>query len=408
MNVLIIGGGVAGLSAAIHLHRQGHTPLVLEASDRVGGRIKTDVVDGFRLDRGFQVLLTAYPEAQALLDYSALDLRSFQPGALLLNADGSISAIGDPIRQPALLFSTLFSSAGNLSDKLALLRLRTNVMHTSAQELLSAPETPTENALAAAGIGTRLRTTFFEPFFSGIFLDTLATSSRMFNFVFKMFSEGHAAVPALGMEEIPRQLAAQLPAEAIRCNTQVAEIQGNTVVLSDGPPLAADQIVLAVNASSPLVQQYVPATPRSTQRQGTTCLYFAAPQSPSTKNMLLLANAPGRLVNHVAVMSDIAPAYAPDGQALISVTLANGRHAESPGAVLAELSRYFATDTWRHLRTYTLPEALPNQHQIVPTYAPRLGPHLVYAGDFALYSSLNAALASGRMAASAALAAQPN
>lgn len=403
MKVLIIGGGVAGLAAAIHLHQQGQEVLVVEASDRVGGRIKTEREGGFLLDHGFQVLLTAYPEAQKMLDYHALNLRTFEPGAVLLSEDGSHTAIGDPLRRPLSLLGTLLSPAGTLADKLALMRLRFAVMRTSPETILSAPETTTAEALRQAGIGTQLVTRFFTPFFNGIFLAGLDTSSRMFRFVFRMFSEGKAALPANGMEEIPRQLAARLPVGAIRCHAPVTAIEGNTAILADGARIVADQIVLAVNAQSPLAQQLVAPSPRRDMPQGTTCLYFSAPASPDKRRMLLLQNRPNRLVNHIAVLSDIAPAYAPAGRALISVSLANGITDANPATVLAELDRYFSTAGWQHLRTFQIPYALPNQQHIDFHYNPRLNAHLVYAGDYALYGSLNAALVSGRMAAEAVM-----
>lgn len=403
MKIIVIGGGVAGLSAAIHLHRAGQEVLLLEASDRVGGRIKTDHYQGFLLDHGFQVLQTAYPEVQKMLDLPALKLRTFDPGAVLLAENGAQYVVADPRRKPSLLLQTLLAPIGSLKDKFALLRMAKAVTAGRVEQIFDLPETTTEADLATFGVGPRLKSQFLEPFFNGIFLSDLSTSNRMFRFVLRMFAEGYAALPAEGMEAIPRQLAAKLPAEAIRCNAPVQAIEGKRVFLANGEVLEAEQIILATNPDSPLVQQFVSASPRRDRLHGTVCMYFAADQSPARHRLLMLHNRKGRLVNHLAVLSDIAPEYAPAGKSLISVNLANGIAAHTPAEVLAELSAYFSTSGWQHLRTVVVPAALPDQQQVAASYSPCLSEHLVYAGDYALYGSLNATLAAGRLAAEAVL-----
>ena len=124
LDAIIVGGGITGLSAALELTKKGMNFKLIEASDRVGGRVKTDVIDGYRLDHGFQVLLTAYPEARRILNYAALDLKSFSPGALLLYPDGSKDTLGDPLRDIGSLFPTLMSNAGSLGDKFKTWKLR--------------------------------------------------------------------------------------------------------------------------------------------------------------------------------------------------------------------------------------------------------------------------------------------
>ena len=170
--VIIVGGGISGLTAALQLQANGMDSLLLEATDRVGGRVKTDVIDGFRLDHGFQVLLTAYPEAQKWLDYEKLDLQKFLPGAVLLHSDGTKDRIGDPIRDFSSLFPTLFSKVGSVMDKLRILRLNNRVSKMSIEDIFEQEEVPTKKILAKEyGFSNKMIANFFSPFFSGIFLE---------------------------------------------------------------------------------------------------------------------------------------------------------------------------------------------------------------------------------------------
>ena len=219
MDIAIIGAGLAGLAAANELVNKGHQVTVLEASDGPGGRVRTDVVDGFRLDRGFQILLDAYPEAQALLDYDALDLQRFTPGAMV-HIDGSFHRVGDPLREPAKLFDTLRAPIGSPIDKAKILAFRRAVGRGSVESVWSRPETTARDRLVAAGFSEQMIERFMTPLFAGITLDpALSGSSRVLEFVFRMLSNGDAAVPANGMGAISDQLADRLPAGTIRLST---------------------------------------------------------------------------------------------------------------------------------------------------------------------------------------------
>jgi phytoene dehydrogenase-like protein len=216
VDVAIVGAGLAGLRCALGLHRAGLSCTVLEASDGVGGRVRTDIVDGFRLDRGFQVFLTAYPEAREALDYGALRLRPFAPGALVRRS-GSFERLGDPFRRPRDLWGTLRARVGTTGDKLRVLRLRRRLRGKSPGEILAAPQTTALAALEREGFSRRMIDGFFRPLFGGVFLDrSLETSSRMLEFVFAMFARGEAALPEAGMGAIPAQLASRLPAGTVR------------------------------------------------------------------------------------------------------------------------------------------------------------------------------------------------
>ena len=218
--VVVVGAGLAGLTCARHLTRAGCEVTLLEASDDVGGRVRTDRVDGFLLDRGFQVLLTAYPEARAQLDYDRLDLRPFHAGALVRKGD-AFFRLSDPRRHPADALQTLTSRITTVRDKAHLLKLLAKLRLRAPDELFDAPEQPTRALLEDEFSGPMVES-FLRPFLAGIFLEPdLDTSSRMFEFVFKMFAAGRAAVPSSGMQAIPRQLSEELRPGSILSGTEL-------------------------------------------------------------------------------------------------------------------------------------------------------------------------------------------
>ncbi|RTQ47443.1 FAD-dependent oxidoreductase [Hymenobacter gummosus] len=411
--VLIIGAGMAGLSCACYLHRAGRPVRLLDAGDAVGGRVRTDITpDGFRLDRGFQILLTSYPEVQRLIDYGALQLRNFTSGAVVRLPDGRQTTLRNPLRQPLLGLSAATSPIGTWADKLRLVSLAQHVRQRSNEELLAREATDTLTFLRRYGWSEQMIESFFRPFFGGIYLDReLTTASNFFEFVFKQFVEGDAALPARGIQEIPKQLAARLPADALQLHARVAAIEGTTVRLTDGQELTGSAVVLATDG--PAARQLLPALtaqePAAARR--TTCTYFAADgRSPGRGDGLLRLNAlPGCLAHNVAFPSDVAPEYAPVGQTLVSVST-HGAHGladeELAQRLRQELTGWFgaAANQWRRLGTYHIEHALPVYEAGRPPRQPlQLAPGLYRCGDWAAYPSLNAALATGREVAEALL-----
>jgi phytoene dehydrogenase-like protein len=402
-NTIIIGGGLTGLVAARKLHENGIDFLLLEATDRVGGRVKTDVIDGFRLDYGFQVLLTAYPEAQKWLDYSSLDLRSFAPGALLLYTNGKKDLIGDPLRDFSSLLPTVFSNAGNLMDKMRILKLRNRLSKLSIEQIFQQKEKTTKSVLEEDyGFSQQMIERFFSPFFSGIFLEKeLLTSRRMFDFVFKMFSEKDTAIPNLGMEEIPKQLASQLPKSAIQCNARVTKIEGQTVYLQDGSSYTAPQIIVATEANGFISEL---ATVK-TAHQSTLHLHYITAQPPIKKNIIALNTQPKRWSNNICTISQVASGYAPDGKHLVSISVVGNTNLsfkELDLAVRAELGFWFGkvVQDWEHFHTRKINYALPDQRTVqqdMSSQKMKIRSGLYACGDFQLNGSINAAMRSGRM-----------
>ncbi|HEX8426949.1 NAD(P)/FAD-dependent oxidoreductase [Hymenobacter sp.] len=403
--IVVVGAGMAGLTCANYLHRAGLPVVVLEATEAVGGRVRTDVTsDGFRLDHGFQVLLTKYPEVQRMIDYGALNLKAFRSGAVIRLPDGRETSLRNPLQEPLAAFPALTSPIGTLTDKLRILSLVQHVRSRSAEELLAHSSTDTLTFLRRYGWSEQIIDTFFRPFFGGVFLDrSLTTASNFFEFVFQQFVEGEAVVPALGMQQIPEQLANRLPAGTVRLNTPVEAVEGNKVYLRGGETIAAATIVVATTGDT--TSRLLPHLPQlhATAWRRTTCTYFSAPTSPGRQDKLLRLNAAhGQMAHNVCFPSDVSPDYAPPGRTLVSVSTHGEHHLPETTLVAllhAELMVWFGDEVaqWSHLRTYHLPHALPvyangkAQHQEL-----KLTNTLYRCGDYTAYPSLNAAMASGR------------
>jgi phytoene dehydrogenase-like protein len=403
--ITIIGAGISGLTVGVYLHQKGYKVQILEASDRAGGRIKTDLVDGFRLDRGFQVLLTEYPETKALLDYKKLNLKRFLPGATVLYDEGQFE-IADPFRRPTATFATLFAPVGSLKDKINTFFLKNKLVNISIPDLFKQPEIETIAQLKKYGFSPKMINRFYKPFFSGIFLENdLKTSSNMFDFVMKMFSEGDAAIPALGMEEIPKQLLAMLPANSIQYNVKVNAIENKTIICEDGTTLETDKIIIATEAIG-LVSKYVSKTKQNFHQ--VTNVYFEANSAPTKKAVVVLnASTDKKWVNNLTVMSNVSHQYAPTGKVLISVSY-NGIPAIDDATLAenmkAELKKWYGNqvEDWKLLKTYRINYALPNQEKVANELADseiKINDNLFICGDHLLNGSINAAMKSGRIVA---------
>lgn len=408
-DVIIIGAGLSGLACALALQEGGLRPLVVEAATRPGGRIATDEVAGFRLDRGFQVLQTWYPAARHWLDYDALDLRPFYPGALV-RCDGQFYRVSDIWRRPEALAEMVRSPIGTFGDKLRLLRLRRRALAGDLDHLYARRESDAPTLLRGLGFSEQIIARFFRPFFAGVFFEPdLAVSSRAFEFVFRAFALGDTALPARGMGEIPRQLAARLPPDCIRYGQRCIGIEGQEVHLADGGAYRAAAIVIATDGAAAAHLLGRPAPPT----RGTTCLHFAAARAPIDGPYLVLAADERGPINSLLCPSNLAPAYAPPGQALVTVncfgTAADPAALEV--AVRQQLADWFgaAVADWRLLRVYQLPAALPVQAPPVMAPAPvrPVRPGLWVCGELVAPPSIHWALVSGERSAAAVLATHP-
>jgi len=395
--VAVVGAGLAGLSCAVALHDAGIPVQVYEASDGVGGRVRTDHVDGFTLDRGFQVALTAYPEMHRQLDMAALDLQAFEPGALLWR-NGKGSVVGDPFRRPTTVLSTVAAPIGSPFDKarIALLRHRLRGVHPA--RLLQGDDMSTRAALAEAGFSDTIVERFFRPLVGGIQLDPeLNDSRRMFDVIFRMLADGDSAVPAAGMQAIPRQLAERLPAGTVHLDARVTATTPTSVAL-DGETIAASAVVVATEG--PAASSLLGLAPVESKSVG--AVYFAAPEAPIDDKLVVLDGTGRGPVLNVAVMSNVAPTYAPSGSHLVVAALPGHDGDTIEADARSQLRGWWGSqvDTWDHVATYRIAHGQPRQRPpFDPKQRVRLDDGRFVCGDHRDTASIQGAMYSGRRCA---------
>jgi len=403
-DVVVVGAGMAGLTCALDLVRAGVDCTVLEGSDGVGGRVRTDAVDGYLLDRGFQILLCAYPEVRRRLDLPALDLREFAPGAVVHLTDG-FHAVGDPLRRPQQLVTTLAAPIGTLADKFRLARLVLSDRTRPVRDILRQPDVTTRVRLEQLGFSDRMMRSFWQPLFAGIQLDPdLEVSSRRFDLILRMLAAGPTAVPAAGMGAVAHQLADALPAGVVRLGTRVDRLEGTSVVLSDGEVLAGRAVVVATEG--PEAHRLLGGAVDDPGSRAAACCWFATAGPPLPGTALALEGTGDGPARNVAVMSRVAPTYAPPGRSLLAAAVP-GPEALDPGVtgrVRDQLARWFGSTTgdWQHLRTDVIPHGQPRQ---APPFDPRrrvdLGSGRFVCGDHRDTASLQGAMFSGGRTAEA-------
>jgi phytoene dehydrogenase-like protein len=420
VDCIVVGAGLAGLVCARTLHQAGRRVLVLEAADHVGGRVATDAVDGFRIDRGFQVYNDAYPEGRRQLDLDALRLGRFQAGAFI--AEGrKLRRVADPWRDPAGAIAGMLNGTVGLADGLRTARLRHDVIAAFRAGRLD-PDAPvakreltTAEELAARGFSQAFIRRFFVPFFGGVFLErSLETAAPVFLFDFAMFALGRASLPAGGMAAIPWQLASRLPPEAVRTGVSVRTVFEGGVEVTDGTRLKARDVVVAVDRAAASVMLPEGARGEWARRQDKPArlVAFAASRSPLDGPTLLVSADEAGPIDNLTVPSDVAAGYAPAGAALVTVSVRHDFAGE--GEALAAAIRQQAvgwfgdqTRSWRELATVLvrrgLPDESPQARRLRPS-GPRLGKGIWICGDHCGSASINGALASGQRAAEAVLA----
>ncbi len=436
-DVIVVGAGLAGLACAARLSELGHEAVVLEASDGVGGRVRTDEVEGFLLDRGFQVLLTAYPAAKRWFDEDDLELRPFAPGVIVHSGD-RVLRLADPFRAPLSAARSLLGPTVTLLDALRLLVWRRAILARSGRRVAQRPQVTTAQRLEEVGFSRGLIEGFFRPFLAGTFFDAdLTTSSRVTELVFRCFFRGDVAVPARGMGALGEQLAAGLPAGVVRLGTPVRGLRGGAEgvdVLLDGGSIRARAVIVAVDApalahleldgialdgstlgGSTLGGSTSGGATRggdAAPGRGTAAVHLEAPRSPTRGRRDLHLGAPGEgPIATLATMSDVAPSYAPPGRCLVTVSTVGVPELDDAAlvdAVRAQARGWFGAevDAWRPLAVQRIPYAQPRQDPVdLPELARPVAraPGVWVCGDHRDTGSIQGAMVSGRRAADAVL-----
>ena len=427
----VVGGGLAGLVAAARLAEAGADVTLYERRPDVGGRVRTETVDGFTLDRGFQVLFTSYPAVGDELDADALDVRRFAPGATICRP-GSRSTLSDPLRDPRGAIPSLLNDEVSFSDKLRTLALRYDLSKRDEGDFFGGRDGSIREYLRDWGFADEYVENFVEPFYGGITLDrSLSTSKQVFEYTFRAMGRGAIGVPAEGMRAIPEALAARARAagvtvetgedvEAVRTagqgripfRTGSGDEEGATVELADGSTRETDAVVVAATPPEARRLTGVGSIPTEGVPNVTGWYTLPAGESLETGKRILL-NAAEESPNAVIPMSEVAPEYAPDDRALLAATfLGEGSLTRSADALRDDVRD--ALTAWYRDRDFDGLETVdvhrirfaqfaqpPGVHAGLPRPDDPEGP-VVLAGDYTEWSSIQGALESGRKAAEAA------
>ena len=369
---IIVGGGIAGLMCARSLTQAGHDVVLYEREIEVGGRVRTTVRDGFRLDHGFQVLFSAYPVLTAALDVPALQLREFRPAAMLARPGHKPAVIGDALADLSLLWPTIVAPQLSILDKLRMLQLRYLATSLSFDECFASryDSRSTLEFLRQRGFTTNAITNFFAPFYGGILLDrSLQSSASVLLYTFKMLAEGRTTVPANGMGAIAAQIAGVLPAGSVRTGVGVRSVVASGgavqgVMLESGEMVPASHVVLACDppaiarlAATASVHVAVPDA-----SLGCTTVYLRSRAPLLAGSALWLNPATDATVSHAITISNVAPSYAPAGESLTAATVL-GAAAELPDDVLMRhvrgdlvaMSGNVGAGVAEHLQTWRVP-----------------------------------------------------
>ena len=400
IKVHIVGGGISGLVAAQVLEDHGISPVIIEANDRVGGRLKTDIIKGFQLDRGFQVLLSSYSATKKYLDYKSLNLQRLKAGSCVF-VNGKQCFFGDPLRDFSLFLPTLFSSLGTIGDKIKIAKLNFRLQRKTIDKIFKDREIATKEYLTSQSFSKKIIKTFFTPFFSGIFLESeLNTSSRMFEFVFKMFGEGLALIPKGGIEEIPKQLKNNLQHTKIHRNSFASNVKDMQITMSDGKKIKTHYTIIATDPTN-LVENL-----KGQKVDWKSCqnLYFTCSKRVYQKAFIGLVSNQECLINNVFYPTSM-PIGKKGKDELISVTVVKDHSLtdkELIERVKKELEEECKIDSVTFLKLYNIPKALPKlnnlQYDISPSET-KLKDGVFLAGDVLLNGSLNAAILAGEKAA---------
>ena len=410
-DVVVVGGGLAGLRCGWRLAEAGRSVLVVEAAQAVGGRERTDEVDGFLLDRGFQVLNPAYPAVRRWVDLDAHELRPFGAGVLVRRERG-LTELSHPLRHPAGLLATLRSGLLTPREVAAMIRWAGPVL-AAPRRVVDGPDRPLREGLDRVGLAVPLRVEVIEPFLAGVLADDRGETSEAFTkLLVRMFALGVPGVPARGIRALPEQLAAAAVRAGadLRLGEAVVEVRGGAsgavLRLAGGERLAARAAVVAVGPDAVGGLLGVPP-PRT---RGLQTWWFEAGERPTASTMIAVDGRRRGPVVNTAVMTNAAPQLAQPGRHLVQATCLLPASADA-GATEAEVRRQvgevYGVDTarWPLVHRHDIRHALPAQPPPLRTTSPaRVSSSVYVCGDHRDTASIQGALVSGHRVAGAVLA----
>ena len=385
--VVIVGGGVAGLQAAFQLHQQSISYLLIEKMDRVGGRVQSDVVNGFILDHGFQVLQTSYPGVQQNLDLTKLNLSYFQSGANLYQ-NGSFYPFFNPLRNPFELFKSVFAGIFTLGDLVKLAQLWLKIQGDISP--ISANEKSVAQYLLEINFSKGFYEKFIFPFFAGVFLDAnLSQSASLFDYFLKQFLEGNAALPSQGIGQVANQLSERLNPDCLMLGKEIVQINAHEVILSSGEYLEFSRLILACDAKS--ASQLLNVSFEETSFLGAKTFYFSSDEFPDDLPLLNLIPKNESSILHFSCLSNVCANYAPLKKKLISVTSLN--HGMTDEEIALELVRFTGKlKGLTFLKSYFIPYSLPKVGFFEPLKLEAQNRGFKLVGDYLGYPSLQSAL----------------
>ena len=389
-DIIIVGAGISGLACAQKCNENSKDFLLIEKSSRIGGRVGSVKSERFIFDLGFQVYNTAYNTMNGLLKNKPEEYLPFMPGAKIMIKDSS-TIISDPMRNFSKILNTIFSTAASLSDKIRVLKLKNHLSNYSI-ELDDSEDMQTIHYLRGYGFSEKIIGNFFNPFFSGIFLENkLETSSKFFKYVFSNFNSGLAVLPKNGMQEIPNQIFSNIDPSQILLNTQVEKIlPGNKLELSNKSTIVFNSLILT-NESCALAGQ------PSINYNSVSTAYISSNRSFKDSRYIHLFPQDD-LINNIAFVSSVSPNYAPKDKTLLSISILGKNEIIGIDKKLKQkMVFYFGGDISDYTVEKTINTKKATLNQLPGFYENKIKQegNVIFAGDHMFNGSIEGAAISG-------------
>jgi len=401
IKINIIGAGLSGLMAAKLLENYGFKPVIWEASDRVGGRMKTDVVEGYQMDRGFQVLLDQYPSLKKHLEFNQLNLQKLLPGAVILK-DGGQYNFGDPSRSFSDFWASAFSPVASIADLLKLYKLKKELSAKQLSEHFEGEVLSSHEFLLNYGFSETIINSFFKPFFSGIFLENeLKTSASMLQFVYALFAKGNAVIPKSGIEAVPKQLVSKLKQTTIHYNTPIDQLQDEKLMINGVDQIDSDFTIIACEPS-----KLVPQLPNDSILWNRLDTFYYEVEKDVFGKAIIGLDTKDELINHLFYPQSVKTGSRGEHQ-LLSINVVN-QDLNSISEVQKHIERYLmlnlGLEKSRLIKHYEIKRALPRFERMqydISVEESRLKEKVLVIGDQQVNPSQNAAILSAEAAVSA-------